>query len=289
MILLRQILIVAGVLFALLAAVLTFLPFDLHLKYRRKDNHDRLGLSIGLSFLPFSIKFGDYGPGSPKKEGEPPEEPYEGMKNMEKMNRVKNMKNRNNPENMMDMVDRENEGNGEYEAGGKEEEGEDGGESVESPLWIIDDIEKIYEKFRNRFGSLRVGDDNPPAKKGKDYVKRTLQRILARSICKPGCSCRWLDIRIRFGLGTPMSTALGTGTLWTALSYLIGRVFGCLRMGKRENLNIRVNPDFSERRFEVEVDCIFRLFIGYIILRELSNMLYSSIRRGVKAVAGASD
>lgn len=106
---------------------------------------------------------------------------------------------------------------------------------------IIDRIEKAKSSFD----------------KGRGVVKRVLEYLKCRAIIKK------LDLQIEFGTGNASHTGILTGIAWTALGIMLTYIDSYIEIHEK---HINIKPSFVEKKFNVDLYCIFRLRIVHIII-----------------------
>lgn len=103
--------------------------------------------------------------------------------------------------------------------------------------------------------------------------------FFARSLCKVDFG--W---QTRLGTGDAVSTALGTGLLWTVKSgcgALLAKRFVVLHTPQ-----VNVTPDFDNITFATDIRCIFHLSIGQIIWRAVRDAAQRWQGKGAGAFGG---
>ena len=106
---------------------------------------------------------------------------------------------------------------------------------------IIDSIEKAKSSFE----------------KGRGIVKIVLEYLKCSAIIKK------LDLQVEFGTGNASHTGILTGIAWTALGIALSYIYGFIEIKEK---SINVKPNFVEKKFNVDLYCIFRLRIVHIII-----------------------
>lgn len=101
---------------------------------------------------------------------------------------------------------------------------------------------------------------------------------------------RWLRLKAVFRLGTgdAATTAWGYGALWGAVSTVVVLLF-MAKPGK-PSVAVRVEPDFRQRIWAADVDCIFQVRLGDIMVASgyaLGLYFLQRIRKGGLSLAGA--
>ena len=92
---------------------------------------------------------------------------------------------------------------------------------------------------------------------------------------------------VREGTGDAYHTALLYGLLWTLTGFIPGRLFNNFDVEEKE---IRIDPDFEEKVWKLEFDCIFSLKIVNIItiVKEIIKLRLKN-RKGGGADVRSSD
>ncbi len=94
-------------------------------------------------------------------------------------------------------------------------------------------------------------------------------------------------LHVREGTGDAYHTALLYGFLWTLTGFIPGRLFNNFDVEEKE---IRIDPDFEEKVWKLEFDCIFSLKIVNIItiVKEIIKLRLKN-RKGGGADVRSSD
>lgn len=85
------------------------------------------------------------------------------------------------------------------------------------------------------------------------YIKYSITRIKIKR----------LDIILKLGLADAAGTAIVSGCIITGFSTLKGYL--SKRFGLKDT-NISLNPDFNEKKLDVDLDCIIDIKLGHIII-----------------------
>ena len=94
-------------------------------------------------------------------------------------------------------------------------------------------------------------------------------------------------LHVREGTGDACQTALIYGLLWSLTGFIPGRLFNNFDVEEKE---IRIDPDFKEKVWKLEFDCIFSLKIVNIIsiVKEITKINLKN-RKGGGADVRSSD
>ncbi|HOQ38088.1 MAG TPA: DUF2953 domain-containing protein [Acetivibrio sp.] len=106
---------------------------------------------------------------------------------------------------------------------------------------IIESIEKAISSF----------------KKGRGVVKRVLEYLKCRA------AIRKLNLVIEFGTGNASHTGILTGIAWTILGIMLTYIDNYIEINEK---NINIKPNFVEKKFNIDLYCIFRVRIVHIII-----------------------
>ncbi|HHY09927.1 MAG TPA: DUF2953 domain-containing protein [Firmicutes bacterium] len=118
-------------------------------------------------------------------------------------------------------------------------------------------LAKAAEKIRERpFPRLQE------ARRGLHLASRLFSRFVQE--------VNAFDLKIVFGAGDPLWTALGFGGIWAVLGPLFG---GRAKLAKPPRID--VTPDFHNRVLRISLYCIFSFRLGQIILDELRALVRS--------------
>ncbi|MDP4093158.1 MAG: DUF2953 domain-containing protein [Bacillota bacterium] len=91
-----------------------------------------------------------------------------------------------------------------------------------------------------------------------------------------------VKIHINIGTGDAFYTGISTGVAWTLVGIVIS--FFSSRFGDYEK-DIMINPDFMEKKLKLDLNCIFKTQIVYIIVI-VFKLLYVSKVKKLRVVSG---
>jgi len=79
-----------------------------------------------------------------------------------------------------------------------------------------------------------------------------------------GVRCTKLRCVFAVGLKDAAHTGLAVGAAWSMLGYYLGKLHNNITF-QVSSPQVAVNPSFRQPKFEVDIDCIFKVRIGHII------------------------
>ncbi|MHB8124134.1 MAG: DUF2953 domain-containing protein [Desulfitobacteriaceae bacterium] len=95
-----------------------------------------------------------------------------------------------------------------------------------------------------------------------------------------GIHCTSLNWHFEIGLRDPVQTALVVGSLWAILGSSLARFYRQVTMDT-DHPQLQIIPQFQKPGFSCEINCIFNLRMGHIIIAGLKLLrIFQGMRRG---------
>jgi len=116
------------------------------------------------------------------------------------------------------------------------------------------------------------------------FSKRNLARVALdlalRTVGKPGCRCVSFNVCARVGLGDAFSTAIALGLAHAGLGAAMNPLQNLLRFAPGVLPVVELDPCFERKEVTVMFNCIFRIYLGYIIGREAARFVRTRLSLG---------
>lgn len=94
-----------------------------------------------------------------------------------------------------------------------------------------------------------------------------------------GIHCNRLNWRIEIGYKDPAQTAIVAGAFWTMIGFALSRLYKQVTV-EDKSPSLMVVPQFKKEGFLCDIQCIFNLRIGHIILVGINLLL--AFKRGIR-------